>query len=135
MNSFGLDTSVLLRLLVGEPESQAQVALTFLTDCFNQEIPVFVSDLVVAEAYYALHYHYKVPKKEALEKLRDMFDSKMITSSEYSTANVLLSKLENQKGKLGIVDRMIYAQYQMTHSKLATFEKASKQWVNAVVLL
>ena len=58
----------------------------------------------------------------------------MIASSEYSTANVLLSEFDKQKGKLGIVDRMIHAQYQMTPSKLATFEKASKQLVNAVVL-
>ena len=71
----GLDTSVVVRLLTGEPEALAVVALRYLQDQLRAGERVLVSDWVVAEAYYALQHHYKVSKKETLDALRSFLDT------------------------------------------------------------
>ena len=63
----GLDTSVVLRFLVGEPADQAQTALQYLRKIQQEGGRAIVSDLVVTEAYFALQYHYPVPNAEALK--------------------------------------------------------------------
>ncbi len=47
MKSFGLDTSIVLRLLVGAPEDQAKSALELVEDCYQKQVAVRVSDLVI----------------------------------------------------------------------------------------
>ncbi len=81
MTSIGLDTGVVLRLLVGVPEDQAQRALTFVEDCYQKQVMVHVSDLVTQETYHALCHHYQVPVKEAAECLRDFLASEMIANT------------------------------------------------------
>ena len=71
----GIDTCVVLRLLTGLPEDQAQRARTFLETCARKNVSVLVSDLVTAEAYHALIYFYEVPKKTALDTLRAFLNS------------------------------------------------------------
>src|SRR5690606_5431018 len=66
----GLDTSVVLRLLTGEPENQSRTAVVALDEIVTRGGKAAVSDLVVSETYYALQYHYGVPKAEALETLK-----------------------------------------------------------------
>jgi len=53
----GLDTSVVLRLLTGEPELQARRALAELDALASSGAVPLVSDLVVSEVYFALQYH------------------------------------------------------------------------------
>ena len=56
MKSVGLDTCVVVRLLIGEPEDQAETAIKYVEQCFYEGIQVCVSDIVVGEVYYALIY-------------------------------------------------------------------------------
>ena len=58
-NTLGLDTSVVLRLLVGEPADQAEAARRMLND--QPRGSCAISDIVVGEAYLALRHHYVVP--------------------------------------------------------------------------
>ena len=71
----GLDTSAVVRLLVGEPAAQAAAARA-LVDAHAGE--VFVSDLVVAEAYFALRHHYDVPHPETVAALRALIEDRRI---------------------------------------------------------
>lgn len=121
----GLDTSVLLRLLVGQPADKAQRAVRFLEALSRRGDRAVVCDLVVAEAYFALHYHYRVPKSAALGALRKMFEDGEIESSGVA-ADVLESGGANlASAKPGFVDRMIQANYLSSDGSMATFEKAS----------
>ena len=70
--SLGLDTSVLLRLLTGEPAREASLARARLERAYAARERVVVTDLVLAEAYFALHYHYGIAKEEARSHLRRM---------------------------------------------------------------
>src|SRR5437764_854327 len=61
----GLDTSVVVRLLIGLPEAQARTARRRLELAVERRERVVVSDLVLAETYHALQHHYRMPKREA----------------------------------------------------------------------
>lgn len=127
-----LDTSVVLRLLVGEPENQAKSALAALEAIAAAGGKAIVSDLVLAETYFALQYHYKVPKRAAIAALADMARADGIQCS--AAARSVLSQPGLHAAKPGLVDRLIHAQYQETGAPMLTFEKAAKKLADARVL-
>ena len=118
----GLDTSVVIRLLIGQPADQAQRAVAFLEETARRGDRAVVSDLVVAESYFALQYHYGVPKKEALLALRRMFGDGEIEPQ--GVASEVLATDGLASAKPGFVDRLIQGAYVSAGGSMATFEKA-----------
>lgn len=53
--TIGLDTSVVVRLLIGEPVEQAAAARRLLDE--QPRGSCAISDMVVGEAYFALRHH------------------------------------------------------------------------------
>jgi predicted nucleic-acid-binding protein len=128
----GLDTSVVLRLLVGEPVDQADRALSYLASHQAKGRICFVNDVVVTEAYYALCSYYAVPKREALKLLFEF-----LTSGEVQASGKALQVLQQTlvaSAKPGFVDRLIHTQYQADGAGLVTFEKAAGRLTGALVL-
>lgn len=82
-----------------------------------------VSDLVVAESYHALQFHYGVPKKEAVAALRRMFADGEIES--LGAAAEVLDTGGLASAKPGLVDRLILGGYIATGGSMVTFEKAA----------
>ena len=123
--SAGLDTSVLLRLLVGEPEKQAKKAEGALDSVIRAGGKVFVSDLVLCETYYALQFHYQVPKKDTISALKNLSRAKEVECS--SIARKVLAEPNLHSANPGFVDRIIHAQYDATGVQMLTFEKAAKK--------
>lgn len=120
MKAVGLDTCVVLRLLVGEPANQAAVALKYVEDSSDRSVAVCVSDMVVAEAYHSLIYHYDVPKLQAVRVLRDFLASPMITTTGHA-----LSVLDTYTGKgAGLVDRLIRMDLLSAVHQIVTFDHA-----------
>ena len=119
----GLDTSVVLRLLLGQPADQSQRAVAFLEEVARRGAQAVVSDLVVAEVYFALQYHYGVPKKESLAAMRQMFADGEI-GSQGVAADVLAAE-GLASAKPGFVDRLIQGAYIASGGSMATFEKAA----------
>ncbi len=119
----GLDTSVVVRLLVGEPADQAARAVRLLDDLQRRGDVAAVSDLVVAETYYAIHYHYGVRKTEALRALRSMFDDGEVKS--LGVAAEVLETAGLASAKPGFIDRLIHRGYTTTGSRMASFERAA----------
>jgi predicted nucleic acid-binding protein len=128
----GLDTSVVLRLLLGQPADQAQRAAALLDDLARHDAMAAVSDLVVAEAYFALQHHYGVPKKEALAALRDMFAEGEIESQGVAADVLAMEGLASAKP--GFVDRLIQGGYIADGNSMATFEKAAGKLKSVRVL-
>ncbi len=119
MKAIGLDTCVVLRLLVGEPQDQAQRALGYLEECYFNNITVFISDIVVAETYHAVCYHYDVPEKKAVKILLEFLSSPMITPSGQA-----LTVLNEYKGTgAGFVDRLIRMDLLDHAHEIVTFDK------------
>lgn len=127
----GLDTSVVLRLLTGEPVAQAERAVIELDKMRGQGKQGAVSDLVISEAYFALQYHYDVPKQLALDKLREFLGSPEIVPLGEALAILQQESLANAKP--GFVDRMIHADYLKRTSMMVTFEKASAKLPSVLI--
>ena len=121
-NRIGLDTTVVLRLLTGQPENQFSMAKTFIEKQLAQNVKFFVSDLVISESYFALHYHYQVPKNEAVRELLNLLSSGIIHPLPGSVALKILK--ENNHHKAGLVDRIIHGQYHEHTDQVVTFDKA-----------
>jgi len=133
-NDQGLDTTVVVRLLTGEPPTQAWRAVALLQEAHEAgKVPV-VSDLVVTEAYYALHTQYGVPKQEALRSLLDMFESGAVAPEPGGCSVEALRASLSGTRKPGFVDRLIHAQYERLERRLVSFERAASKLKNAIVL-
>jgi predicted nucleic-acid-binding protein len=128
----GLDSSVVVRLLIGEPVAQAERARDFLDHLFTSGEQAVVSDLVVAEACFALQYHYQVPKKEALGALQQMFESGEVVGG--GVASKILKTKNLATAKPGFVDRMIHQGYLKGDQDMASFEKKSGRLEGVQVL-
>ena len=116
---------MVMRLLVGEPQDQAQIARQDLERLAADGAQALVSDLVVSEAYFALQYHYAVPKKEALETLRLFLESGAVECLGVAGRVVATPNLETAQP--GLVDRMIHEQYIEHADEMLTFEKAGRK--------
>jgi predicted nucleic acid-binding protein len=116
--AIGLDTSVVLRLLVGVPEAQARTAQRRLERAVEQGESVIVCDLVIAEAYYALQFHYEVPKAEARSMLVRFVGSGVVTVEPREAEEVL-----GATSGAGLVDRLIHARHRALGAVTLTFER------------
>jgi len=121
----GLDTSVVLRLLTGEPAPQAQAALRWVMNAKARGIRLMISDLVASEVYFALQHHFNVSKAEALRHI-----SMLLTSGDIETNGVVTEILATPglaTAKPSFVDRLIHEQYLRDRAMgMATFERAAR---------
>ncbi len=120
-----LDTSVVLRLLVGVPADQATVAKDFVTERLVRNDSLNISDLVLSEAYFALQTFYKIPKSDALE----MISLLSLRSGFHISPNAVnvLALPNLSSAKPGFVDRLIHGASHGHGHTLVTFEKAAKK--------
>jgi predicted nucleic acid-binding protein len=130
----GLDTSVVLRLLVGAPAEQAATALAFVKRNRVAGRRIVVSDLVISEAYFALHVHYDVPKPEAIASLLEMLRSGLVEHADGPAVGEVLERATRPPARPGFVDRLIHAQYGRLPATMATFERAARRLAGTAVL-
>jgi predicted nucleic acid-binding protein len=116
--SIGLDTSVVLRLLVGAPTEQARAARERLERAHLEGETVIVTDLVLSECYFALHHHYGLPKARARELLAAMARSGTVSLSPPEA----LAALDPAAGA-GVMDRLIHARHQTEGATTLTFDR------------
>jgi predicted nucleic-acid-binding protein len=129
----GLDTSVVLRLLIGEPHRQAERAWRSIVEARLAGDKTVVSDLVVSEAYFALQHHYSVPKSAALKQLQILLDSGDVSAAGCAGSVLKVPHLANAKP--GFVDRLIHDGYVAADiDRVLTFEKAAGKLPHARVL-
>jgi len=128
----GLDTSVVLHLLIGRPPAQAAVAVAFLDNLQRRGDRAVISDLVISETYFALQFHYQVTKAEALSSL-----ASMLSTGEFHApgqAGKVLAQPGLATAKPGFVDRLIHAGYAAAGNTMASFEKAAGKLPTVTVL-
>lgn len=114
----GLDTSVIVRLLVGLPPAQALAARRRLERAVEQGERVVVCDLVLAETYYALQHHYGVPKNEARAMLRRFGESGVVEVEPPQSVVALAAS-----PGAGFVDRLIHLRYRGLGASALTVER------------
>lgn len=128
----GLDTSVLLRLLTGEPEPLAAVAREFLAEVEEAGAALYVSNLVIAEAYFACQHHYRMAKSEVLRGLSAVLS--LPTFVVPPTTLELLGRNGMETSKPGFLDRVIHSEYAASGLPLISFEKSASRLPGVRVL-
>lgn len=128
----GLDTSVVLRLLTGEPEPLAVLAARRVEASLLAGDTILVSDLVVSEAYFALQHHFGLSKAQAIGALRDFMGQSGAEAA--GAARGVLAKPSLAVAQPGLVDRLIHAEYARIADEMLTFEKSAARLAGAHVL-
>jgi predicted nucleic-acid-binding protein len=130
----GLDTSVVLRLLVGEPADQAEKARALLSQWRELgEQPPLISDLVVGESYFVLLHHYEVPHRDAIKALGMLLGDPRIEAS--GVAKSVLDTMTQSTAGAGLMDRLIHGDYvEIENAQLVTFDRAAARLSGARLL-
>ncbi len=129
---FMLDTSVVIRLLTGNPPEQLAATTAFLNEAGSNGSTVHVTDLVVAETYYALQHHFGLAKSDALWGLSQLFSGWEIQSAGHAAE--VLSQPGLESAKPGFVDTLIHAESSHSSCHWVTFEKSGAKLPDTIVL-
>lgn len=130
--TFGLDTSVVLRLLTGTPHDLAERALLRYQNTIATGNDFFVNDIVVSEVYWALQHHYNKSKEESLNALRAFSSGDGIKFSQNFKAAIHIENIH--KANPGFVDRILASDYQSRGQITLSCEKSFKRLPDAEVI-
>ena len=123
--TFGFDTSVVLRLLTGQPADLAAHALKHYQQGIANGDDFAVSDVVAAETYYALQHHYNKTKEESLAALMAFSGGEGIS---FSPDFMVAIKAPNvHKASPGFVDRMLVSGYTSKGQVTISCEKSFRR--------
>ena len=76
---YGIDTSILVRLVTGDPEPDFQRCVNQLCILIEgQDAEMFASNQVIGEAYIVLQHHYGISASDACSGLVDVLTSGMV---------------------------------------------------------
>ena len=105
---FGIDTSVLVRLLTGEPEVEFdRCAARLRAQVEDDGAEIFASNQVIGETYIAVQHHYGVSKRDARAALLDVLGSGLVAPLNGYSA---LAAIGSSSGA-GLLDRLIADDY------------------------
>jgi predicted nucleic-acid-binding protein len=127
-----LDTSVVMRLLTGQPHDLATTARVFMAETEVSGTKVFVSNLVVMEAYFACQHHYSMPKAEVLTGMLTLFSLPIFVL--HPQLLTLLSRPDLATSKPGFLDQLIHAEATNANLPLVSFEKATARLTQTIIL-
>lgn len=117
---FGIDTSILVRLLTRDPEQDFEYCvnkLCALIDGRGDEI--FVSNQVIGEAYIAVQHHYGVSRADARASLLDALSSGLIAPLNGRSVIEALAAV----GGPGLFDRLIANDYSRAGLEILTLDR------------
>ena len=125
---FGIDTSILVRLLTGDPEAEFARCARGLTRLIEEDgAEIFASNQVIGEAYVAVQHHYGVSKADCRAGLEDVLRSGLVNplGGDGTLAAV------GQTGGAGLLDRLIAADYARADLKVLTLDRKMAHLPNA----
>ena len=109
MPRYGIDTSILVRLLTGDPADEFERTRAAFEQLLQEEpsAEIQASNLVIAEAYFVLQHHYGVGKPEARSALDSVLTSGLV--HPLHGPSVLEALKDAQEP--GLLDRLIVVEY------------------------
>ena len=117
---FGIDTSVLVRLVTGQPGPDFRSCLEALRLIVeDQGGELFASNQVVGEAYVTIQHHYGVSDAETREGLIAVLTSGLVAPSN---GHGVISMLEERQGA-GLFDRLIADGYSREGMETLTLDR------------
>lgn len=125
---FGIDTSIFVRLLTGDPAEGFDRAVQALTALVEEEqAEILVSNQVIGETYVVLQHHYGVAKPEARAALVSVLRSGLVTPQN---GVEIFAALAAEKG-CGLLDRLIADDYERRGLTALTLDARKARLPNA----
>ena len=128
---YGIDTSVLVRLMSRDSLDEYRRCVAVLTDIVeNQNGEIVASNQAIGEAYVAVQHHYGATRAEARTELLNIFRSGLIRP--LSGARIMRI-LETVRGA-GLIDHLIVDGYSESGYETLTLDKKMGNLPGARVL-
>ncbi len=126
---FGIDTSVLVRLLVGEPPGEYERCVARLTVLVEeQDFEIFASNQVIGEAYIAVQHHYGVSRNDARQSLLSLLQKSGLVRPLNGRA---VTQALTSANSPGLFDRLIADDYERAGLKVLTLDRKMATLANA----
>ena len=117
---YGIDTSILVRLVTREPQADFERSVSRLSALVeDQGCEIFASNQVVGEAYAALMHHYGISSVNARATLLDVLTSGLVAPLNGRT---VIEALRSQTGP-GLFDRLIIDDYSHAGLEVLTLDR------------
>ena len=106
---YGIDTSILVRLMTGDPAKDYARTVKFLESLLEQKpgADIVASNQVIGEAYIAVRHHYGISKADARAALLSVLTSGLTTPQNGAA---VLDSIRHTEG-CGLLDRLIVDDY------------------------
>ena len=117
--SIGIDTSVLVRLITGDPPDIHSHCVEALNELVADGVEIFASNQVIGEAYIGVQYHYGVNRDEARAGLLNALTSGLVAPLN---GRAVLDALE-ASGDPGLLDRLIANDYARSGIESLTLDR------------
>jgi len=128
----GLDTTILVRIIAGVPQEQAERVALRLGAIIAEGGTCEVSDIAVVEAYYALQHFYGMTKAETIGHLRTLSTTPGFRFSKEASAVLQTPHLERTNP--GFIDRVLSAGYHSRQLTTLSCEKSFRKLPDAEVI-
>lgn len=117
---FGIDTSVLVMLVAGEPESDFRHVVDALQAMVEDEgREIFASNQVIGEAYVTIQHHYNVSEADTRAALSNVLTSGLVAPLNGQAVILALQSPESQ----GLFDRLIADGYSRAGLETLTLDR------------
>ena len=126
---YGIDTSILVRLVTRDPQNDYERCVRKLADLVeNDECEIVASNQVIGEAYAALMHHYGITSADARAALFDILTSGLVAPMNGQTVLEALSATSTQPG---LFDRLIVDDYSRAGLETLTLDRRMGSLPNA----
>ena len=117
---YGIDTSILMRLITRQPESDFERCVAKLTALVEDEgAEVFASNQVIGEAYVGARHHYGLPSDDVRAALLGALQSGLVAPLN---GRAVLDALSESAGP-GLFDRLIADGYARAGVETLTLDR------------
>ncbi len=117
---YGVDTSVLVRLVAREPQGDFEYCVRRLVALMEERgYEIFASNQAIGETYAALMHHYGITSSDARTGLRDVLTSGLVTPLNGRAVIEALSA----SGGPGLFDRLIADDYSRAGLEVLTLDR------------
>ena len=115
----GIDTSILVRLVTGEPPDILARCVEHLRDLGSGNVRVFASNQVIGEAYVTIQIHYGFSNEEARDGLLSVLTGGLVAPLNGRAVLEALS----ETGGPGLFDRLITNDYSHVGLETLTLDR------------
>lgn len=117
--SIGIDTSVLVRLVTGQPPDAYSYCLERLSALVEAGVEIYASNQVIGEAFIVVQHHYGASAEDAKTELRNVLRSGLVSALNGAAVLEMLAT----RGGAGLFDRLIANDYSRSGLETLTLDR------------